>query len=121
MGVGTQSAVRLWKRAKLDELYKAEHRTFEAYCSERWGFTRQRVYQFISAAGVVENVNNCRHDLPEPTNESQVRELAKLPAAEQPKAWAAAVETAPDGVVTAKHVAAVVAERMPLASVYERN
>ena len=46
-----------------------------------------------------------------PESERQARPLAKLPAEEQPAAWKEAVETAPEGKVTAKHVEAVVAKR----------
>lgn len=98
-------------RIRDGELYKAEHRTFEAYCSERWGFSRRRAYQFMEASEVVENVQKFTQS--PPTTESHAAPLAKLALAEQPKAWAEAVKTAPDGHVTAKHVAAVVAERMP--------
>jgi hypothetical protein len=31
-------------------LFRQSHGTFEAYCRERWGFTRQRGYQLLSLA-----------------------------------------------------------------------
>ena len=92
------------------ELYKAEHKTFEAYCSERWGFKRSYAYDLMKSAAVAENVRHAGQGLPAPANPRQASELAKLPPKEQPQAWAEAVKTAPDGVVTAKHVAAVVAD-----------
>jgi hypothetical protein len=45
-----------------------------------------------------------------PANERQVRPLTALPSQEQPQAWAKAVSTAPNGKVTAFHVARVVEE-----------
>lgn len=93
------------------ELYKVGHRTFEAYCSERWELKRSRAYELMEAAAVVVNLPQTRIALP--TKESHAAPLAKLPPKEQPKAWAEAVKTAPDGVVTAKHVAAVVTSRLP--------
>ena len=69
---------------------------------------RAHVYRRIGAAAVVENVSHGRHHVPPPTVERHVRELAKLDPKEQPRAWAEAVKTAPDRVVTAKHVADVV-------------
>lgn len=94
-----------------EELYKAEHSTFEAYCKARWDLSRTRAYELIGSADVVSAIADT--ELPSPANEAQCRPLAKLPEAEQPKAWAEAVRTAPDGIITAKHVASVVAKRMP--------
>ena len=34
------------------KLYREHYQTFDAYCNERWGWTRQRAYQVISAAEV---------------------------------------------------------------------
>jgi hypothetical protein len=36
-----------------NKLYKETHKSFEAYCKERWGFTRQTAYDYIKAEGVV--------------------------------------------------------------------
>jgi hypothetical protein len=38
------------------KLYRASHRTFEAYCDEKWKFSRQRAYQLIDQAKVVRAV-----------------------------------------------------------------
>lgn len=100
-------------RIRDGELYKATHRTFETYCSERWGFKRSYAYDLMKSAAVAENVRHGGQELPQPSTERQARELAKLPTEEQPKAWAEAVATAPPSGVTAKHVANVVAERLP--------
>lgn len=83
-------------------LYR-HHRTFEEYCEDRWQMTRQRGYQFIDAASVVENVNNCGQTLP--ANEAQARELIGLDRETQRQVWKRVVETAPDGRITAKHIA----------------
>lgn len=92
------------------KLYQGEgFKSFEAYCRERWDFTRMRAHQLIQAAEVSENVKHVLHD-EAPANPRQAAELAKLPAGEQPRAWQEAVATAPEGKVTAKHVAAVVAK-----------
>ena len=58
------------------KLYRASHDTFERYCRERWGFTRQRARQFIDAAAVTIIV--VKAGLPAPTNEAQARELVPL-------------------------------------------
>ena len=68
----------------------------------RLGFARRTAYQFIESAAVVENVRHGAQTLP--TNERQARPLTKLKPDEQAEAWQEAVDSAPDGKVTAKHV-----------------
>src|SRR5690606_682430 len=69
---------------------------------------RRTAYQYIDAAAVVENVRHGAQT--EPANERQARPLTRLEPDDQPAAWAEAVETAPEGKVTAAHVEAVVAK-----------
>lgn len=86
-------------------LYRDSHGTFEDYCRERWGFSRQTGYDLMTAAetaGLVQEVGQT------PTRE-QARELA--PLRKEPEAlreaWSDAVErhgSAP----TAKQVREVV-------------
>jgi hypothetical protein len=89
------------------KLYQITNRTFEEYCNDRWQFSRRRAYQFIESVTVIENVNNCSH---QPATESQTRPLTNLSPVQQKEAWTKAVETAPAGKVTAKHVESVVQE-----------
>jgi len=89
-------------------LYRTTHGTFEDYCRERWGFTRMRASQMIAAAEVVQNVNNCLQRAPE--TESQARPLTQLEPEQQREAWQRAMETAPEGKITAAHVQSVVDE-----------
>lgn len=90
-------------------LYRETHDTFEDYCREKWDIARQTAYQFIASSEVIENVRNCGQIEP-PKNEAQARHLAKLPSKEQAPAWQMAVETAPDGKITARHVKKTVKE-----------
>lgn len=90
-------------------LYRAEFGTFEEYCNERWGWGRAHAYRLIDAAQVVENVSNWRQNVA-PATESQARPLSALEPEEQREAWQRAVETAPNGKVTAAHVEMVVKE-----------
>lgn len=92
-------------------LYRAEHRTFEAYCRERWRMGRRNAYQLMDAATVVANVRNCAHlllepdsDLRLPANEAQARPLKRLPPDQQAEAWLLALASAPGGRLTAAHV-----------------
>jgi hypothetical protein len=64
-------------------LYRQTHATFEAYCAEQWGWTRQRSYQLMNAASVVKLLPagmSTRVD-----NEATARELAKLEPKEREK------------------------------------
>lgn len=83
------------------------YNTFEQYCKERWDFARRTAYQFIDSVKVIDNVRNCAQT---PINESQTRPLARLEPEQQKEVWQKAVETAPEGKVTAAHVANVVKE-----------
>ncbi len=84
-----------------NRLYQKTHETFEDYCRERWDMTRGRINQIIRAVGVLENLDTT---VSKPETESQTRPLASLPPAEQRMVWDRAVETAPNGRVTAAHV-----------------
>jgi hypothetical protein len=82
------------------------YETFEAYCKARWDFSRSYAYRLIDSANtvdVVSPIGNIR-----PATESQTRPLARLEPDQQREAWQKAVETAPEGKVTAAHVAKIV-------------
>jgi len=83
-------------------LYRGEYRTFEGYCQDRWGLTRRHVNYQIAAARVVKNLGTIVPILP--ITESQARPLTRLEPEQQREAWTKAVETAPNGKVTAAHV-----------------
>ena len=57
--------------------------------------------QLMDASKVIDNVHNCEQI---PQTESQARPLVSLPSDQQREAWQEAVETAPEGKVTAAHV-----------------
>jgi hypothetical protein len=71
-------------RIRLDRLFRDEFETFEAYCQERWGWSRQRASQLIIAAQVVTETKalSTRVDIP---TERVARELKSVPAADRPK------------------------------------
>ena len=66
-------------------------------------------YQF-KAAQIEQNVTNCTTVQLGAIPERQLRPLAKLESEQQRTAWQKAVETAPEGKVTAAHVSKVVKE-----------
>jgi hypothetical protein len=90
-------------------LYKAEFRSFEAYCADRWDLARTTAYQVIRASIAVDNVRDATPGHVVPANEGQARPLTKLPAQAQREVWVVVVETAPGGRITARHVEQAVA------------
>ena len=81
------------------------YETFEAYCRERWDFTGRYARDLMASTRVIENIGT---GTIVPVTESQCRPLAKLEPQQQVQAWEMAVETAPEGKVTARHVARIV-------------
>jgi hypothetical protein len=96
----------------LKRLYRETHPSFEAYCTQRWGISKVHAHRLIQGAGVYSNLlpagNAELLQLPMPQSEAQVRPLTKLAPEQQREAWAKAVEKAPEGRLTAKHVEAAV-------------
>ena len=91
-------------------LYRQTHATFEAYCAEQWGWTRQRSYQLMNAASVVKLLPagmSTRVD-----NEATARELAKLEPKEREKVLLA-IEQRGERATPAAIRAVVKAERPP--------
>lgn len=54
-----------------------QHDTFEDYCQDRWGFSRQRAHQMIEAASVVGEMSKI-FDTP-PQRESHAAAFAHIP------------------------------------------
>ena len=65
-------------------------------------------YQYIDSVKVIENVRHGTQTLP--ANERQARPLTQLEPELQKEAWTKAVETAPEGRITARHVSKIVKE-----------
>jgi hypothetical protein len=91
------------------KLYRLTHDTFDAYCRERWGWSRVHAHRLIDASCVVNDLLPMGN---KPTSERQARPLAELPKAERTDAWKEAVERS-NGKPTAKVVEQVVRERKP--------
>jgi hypothetical protein len=89
-------------------LYRGTHETFESYCQERWSFSRVRAHQLATAADLALTMVNA--GLPEPDNERQVRELAKVPEPDREDVWRETVERT-DGKPTAAAVRETADER----------
>ena len=97
-----------------DKLYRGSHRTFEAYCKERWQISRAQAYRQIEAAQVAEDLSPMGDKVSTSvetssvptkavvTSERVAREVARVPKADLP----AVVKKAAEGgkKVTAKAV-----------------
>ena len=93
-------------------LYRQTHATFEAYCAEQWGWTRQRSYQLMNAATVVKLLPPAMSTRVD--NEATARELAKLEPKEREKVLQAIEERGERATPAA--VRAVVKEQRPTES-----
>ena len=94
-------------------LYRERYGTFDAYVTARWPeLSSRRAYQLMEAATVVQNLNPGSQT---PTGERYVRPLVKLEPDQQRIAWERALESAPNGKVTALHVQRVVDQLKPRA------
>jgi hypothetical protein len=88
-------------------LYRAEFRTFDEYCRERWEYGRRYVDQLISAAQVFTYLRaNCSQMKPD--HESQIRPLTHLSPEQARIAWDKAVQRASGKTVTARLIKNVV-------------
>ena len=90
-------------------LYRSTHRTFEAYCQERFGMTPRPAYYLIAAAGVVENLEmRTIGSQIMPTTERQVRFLTNLQPEAQRQIWQQAVDEAGGKVPSGRIVKGIV-------------
>jgi hypothetical protein len=83
-------------------LYRATHRTFELYCQDRWGFTRQHASRLIDFAEVAENLSPIG-DIPQ--REAHARPLVSLTKTQQQRAWRLHLGTHPT-----RHSAAAISD-----------
>ena len=75
-------------------LYRlAGYTSFDSYCRERWGFTRNYAWRLITAAGVVESLEGCQFGNVQ--SEAQARELAPLDPGQRLAVWLEATAETP--------------------------
>ncbi len=77
--------------------------TFEEYCKEKWNFNLSRARQLISAAEIADNIKSVTSGN-EKLKERIVRPMMGLEPEQQREVYERAVERAPEGEVTAKHI-----------------
>jgi hypothetical protein len=89
-----------------ERLYRATHKTFEAFCKEKWGYNSSRARQLIAASTTAESVTT-GNTLP---NERVARELATVPEEKRDTVLEWAEEKAGDKPVTAAAIRAAAKE-----------
>jgi hypothetical protein len=96
-----------------EKLYRADHKTFEVYCQERWGISRQhanRQIEFFRTVDAIEageiGTNGSKIS---PPNEHVARPMMGLPDETRREAWKEAVADS-GGKPTREHVAKAVAK-----------
>lgn len=90
------------------KLYRLSHKTFDEYCRDKWAIDRTYAHRIIQAAKIAEVLPTDN----KPKTERLTRPLTRIKeSAEQRAAWQEAVDTAPAGKITAKHVEEVVQRR----------
>jgi len=83
------------------KLYREQHRTFEAYCRNRFGIKRQRAYELMGAAEVVNSlqqpgvseISDNESSYPLPERESHANALSAIPQDERLRVWQQVNET----------------------------
>ena len=95
-------------------LYKKTHSTFESYCQERWGWSRQHATRHIQVAQIADILSPMGD---KPTTERQARELT--PLLDQPdvlrETWD---QVQAEGNVTAQSIRDAVRERAVIKTVH---
>ncbi|MCK8495165.1 MULTISPECIES: hypothetical protein [Spirosoma] len=104
-----------------NKLYRANHRTFEGYCRDRFQLKRQRAYELMGAAEVVNSlseksglddlseISDKRVNVVLPTRESHATVLAEVPEEVRKEVWKQVVEEAE---YTAKPVTATLIKQV---------
>ncbi len=91
-----------------NRLYRESFATFEAYCQDKWNLTSRHANRLIEAVEINEDLRPMGLELP--INERQARPLSRVEPEIRAELWQTALDTAPNGKVTAAHVEQVVEE-----------
>jgi hypothetical protein len=102
------------KELRERRLYRSTHRNFEEYCRDRFNYSRDAAYLKIAAAVVCDNIQKFLptngRQIPMPTNERQLRDLAKANFEPEVQAtvWLRGVEEAGGKVPSGRIVKGIV-------------
>jgi hypothetical protein len=99
--------------------YRDLYPTFEEYCRKRWNWSRSYAHRNITEAELAVKLLPIGNKTP--ITESLLRPIVSLEFDVQRKVWQKAIETAPEGKLTAKIVSAIAAEYKPKPKVKKSN
>jgi hypothetical protein len=97
-------------------LYRETHKTFAGYIEDVWGLKVRQAYRLMAHHETLRAINGIDPNRNDPDHfvitapESHTRPFYSLPLETRGPAWQEAVETAPKGVLTAKHANRVASE-----------
>lgn len=79
------------------KLYRSHYKTFESYCQDRWQLKRQRAYELMGAAEIVNQLSENLSEISDktiapPDKESHAAALSRIPAVLRFRAWQKIVE-----------------------------
>lgn len=103
-------------RIRDSRLYRNRWDSFEQYVKQRWEMSVRHAHRLVDSAEIAQNLLPPAAGVTNwspPKSESQVRPLKGLEPAEQKEVWDRAVQSAPNGQVTARHVEEVRREFHP--------
>lgn len=113
-------ALREIKDYKEGVLWKSEFKTFEAYCSARWGYQKSHAYRLVESGEFIARLEayNNEHSpngepITLPVNESQIRAITAVPKEQRVAAWVAGVGTAEVDDLTGRAIAEKVKAYLP--------
>lgn len=106
-------------RVRDARLYRETHKDFDAYCRERWGWSKRRSNQLIGAASIVETMKEEVGTIV-PANEGQARELIPVPAEKRGEVMQEAAKLSAPKPPSAQDVKKAAAPYVPMAERLER-
>jgi hypothetical protein len=95
------------------KLYRGTHKTFAAYCRDRWDLGHSQSYRAIGAVEVLADLSPLGTKIPLPETEGQCRPLLSLTTEDRRNAWETAIENAAGAPVTGRIVEQAAKEFMP--------
>ena len=94
-----------------NKLYRENHTTFEDYCKQKWQIKRQRAYELMDAAGIVNTLSEISDKTETSKNTLNIKEshaaaLGKIPVDIRGEVWQEAIkeQQSTGKVITAKYI-----------------
>jgi protein gp37 len=118
--IGAAKALREIKSYKDGVLWKSEFKSFEAYCSAKWGYQKSHAYRLVESGDFVAQLEayNLEHSptrgtVTLPVNESQIRAITAVPKEQRVAAWVAGVGDTAVDTLSGKTITEKVKDYLP--------